>query len=99
MKINNTNRGFQVGSFKDQRGNECSIQVSSNAMTECIWLGSNKIGLQEFKAGQGWVDHAECDEHTMAHHYVANNRMELSRKQVEKLLPLLENFVKTGNLK
>lgn len=32
-------RGFLKGSFKDRYGEECSIQKSSLATEDCIWLG------------------------------------------------------------
>lgn len=70
MKITTTQRGFEIAKFKDQSGRECSIQKSSDATRDCIWLG--------------YAD--------------TNDRMHLTVKQVEKLLPLLQNFVNTGNL-
>lgn len=101
MKVKKTNRGFGIVSFKDQHGTECSIQKSSLATADCIWLGADKIGLKEFVAFRqpdAWVDRTEFDEHTMTHHFVANNRIHLTRRQVAKLLPILQNFVDTGEL-
>ena len=99
MKIKKTNRGFGIGYFKDKRGTECSIQKSSLATDDCIWLGANKIGLQEFRAGSGgWVDRTDVDQHSIEHHFVANNRMELNRKQVAKLISILQKFVDTGDI-
>lgn len=34
-----TARGFNRGEFKDRYGENCSIQASSLATEECIWLG------------------------------------------------------------
>lgn len=34
-------RGFLRGEFKDRYGAECSIQKSSLATEDCIWLGCN----------------------------------------------------------
>jgi hypothetical protein len=34
-----TERGFIIGSFIDQMGQPCSIQESSAATEQCIWLG------------------------------------------------------------
>lgn len=101
MKLKKTKRGFGVINFKDQSGNKCSIQKSSIATGDCIWIGSDKIGLKEFVAFRqpnAWIDKIEVDEHTMEHHFVANNRMHLTRKQVAKLLPILQKFVETGDL-
>lgn len=91
-----TERGFSYQNFKDRNGVECSIQKSSLATEDCIWLGAKEIGLKHFKAFEGWKDVVLTD--TMEEHYVANNRMHLTRKQVEKLLPILQRFVETGEL-
>lgn len=98
MKKKKTDRGFSIVEFKDRTGAACSLQKSSLALVDAIWLGSNKIGLKEFKAGKGWIDREEFDKGTIAHHYIANNRMHLTRKQVKKLLPLLQKFVDTGDI-
>ena len=39
MKIEKTERGFAVGEFVDRYGAKCSIQKSSLAFENCIWLG------------------------------------------------------------
>lgn len=99
MKKGKTNRGFIVIKFKDANGIECSIQKSSSALSDKIWLGANKIGLQEFRTGEGWKDRNEFDDdHSIEHHFIANNRMHLTRKQVKKLLPILQKFVETGEI-
>lgn len=37
-----TERGFGRGEFKDRYDSDCSIQVSSIATEDCIWLGQDK---------------------------------------------------------
>lgn len=96
MEINKTDRGFKIAKFTDENGVECSVQKSSLATEDCIWLGANEIGLKEFVAYRGWKD--VPTPFTMQHHYSANNRMHLSREQVKALLPLLTHFVETGEL-
>ena len=100
MKEGKTGRGFHLLEFQDRNGVECSLQKSSIATEDCIWLGASDIGLQEFVAnrpdGPAWRD-IEL-ENTIKHHYVANNRMHLTREQVKELLPHLERFVETGEL-
>jgi len=64
----------------------------------CIWLGANEIGMQEFKAGSGWVQRPEFDESSISHHFIANNRMHLTRQQVKKILPILQQFCETGEI-
>lgn len=36
-------RGFLKGNFRDQYGQSCSIQKSSLATEDCIWLGADDI--------------------------------------------------------
>ena len=100
MEVSQTDRGFSYANFTDVGGNECSLQESSNAMQACVWLGSNKIGLQHFKAEWGgWKSVTEPDEvNSMTEHYVANNRMQLNQDQVKQLLPALQYFAEHGIL-
>ena len=94
--MKHTNRGFAFDNFNDYNGVKCSIQKSSIATEDCIWLGAEQIGLKHFKAYEGWKD-VELVQ-TMSEHYIANNRMHLSREQVAELLPILQRFVDTGEL-
>jgi hypothetical protein len=96
MKNNKTKRGFDITEFTDSYGAKCSLQKSSSAMEDKIWFGANEIGLKHFKAYEGWTD-VELT-HTMEEHYVANNRMHLTRKMVKDLLPYLIRFADTGDL-
>ncbi len=41
MDIQNTGRGFAIASFQDFYGVSCSIQDSSLAEYDAIWLGGN----------------------------------------------------------
>lgn len=91
--------GFKSIGFEDANGVKCSIQESSVATDSLVWLGSNDIGLKEFvanRSGGAWQDVELAD--TMHHHYVANNRMHLTRDQVASLIPVLQHFVDTGVL-
>lgn len=94
-----TKRGFAYKEFKDRNGNECIIQKSSLATADAIWLGSKELVLQEFVAFRqpnSW-EKVELDN-SPSHHFVANERMHLTRKQVKKLIPILQKFVDTGEL-
>lgn len=42
IELKKTERGFSLGEFQDTYGSRCSIQKSSNAEINCIWLGNNK---------------------------------------------------------
>jgi hypothetical protein len=39
MKLETTERGFAISSFIDKYGAKCSIQKSSLATEDCLWLG------------------------------------------------------------
>ncbi len=97
MEKEKTERGFSKGKFKDRDGMQCSIQESSIAAEACIWLGASKIEIQ---IGYPWREISEEDIKSRfnATEIVGNNRMHLNRKQVKELLPLLINFVETGEL-
>jgi hypothetical protein len=98
MEIRTTQRGFAIADFTDAYGVECSIQKSSLADKDAIWLGANKLDIKEWSKETGWVKHPEFDEGTLEHHYVGNARMHLTREQVAELLPILQRFVETGEI-
>lgn len=107
VEIGKTQRGFSFGEFEDQYGNKCSIQKSSIATRDCIWLGINdpepqimssdaiRLGLRERtydERDNGWVPY------DIPREVLLSSRMHLSREDVKKLLPLLQRFAETGNL-
>lgn len=98
MEIQRNQRRFAFSEFKDRNGVECNIQKSSLATEDAIWFGAKEIGLQQFipNGNPSWrpFELDRSDGKT----YVANNRMHLTRSQVEKLLPILQRFVDTGGL-
>lgn len=96
MRKRKTARGFSSIEFKDVYDVKCSIQESSSGIKACIWIGADDIGLKEFKAGEGWKD-IEFEQ-SVSHHFIANNRMHLSQKEVKKLIPILQKFVDTGSI-
>lgn len=97
--MKHTNRGFAIHNFTDRNGVGCSLRKSSIATEDAIWLGSNEIGLKRFEPGKGWNDvKLEQSNNPTGVGYIANTRMHLTRLQVEKLLPLLDKFVSTGEL-
>jgi len=93
IPIKHTARGFALGEFTDRNGKACSIQKSSIADEDCIWLGCDEIGLIELIPGQGWTPVA-----MPTHVHQANTRMHLNQEQVKALLPLLKRFVRKGEL-
>lgn len=110
IELERTSRGFLYGEFVDRYGNQCSIQKSSIVANElddeCIWLGvENSDGkFKIFPRGQdvhvhgkGWQEKS-LNEMFPFCDVLVPGRMHLSRKMVEELLPILEYFVKTGEL-
>lgn len=103
MKIKKNKRGFPYAEFTDKYGNTCSIQKSSIATEDCIWLGvddakpmimaslANGYGIKT-KETTGWVPYPIPEVVSLS------TRMHLTQKQVRKLLPLLQNFVDTGEI-
>lgn len=103
FEIDKTQRGFSIGKFKDQYGNKCSIQTSSIATKDCIWLGfenakpvimvsdARKLGITESNEN-GWMPYHIPSE------VLIPTRMHLSREDVRKILPLLQKFAETGSI-
>ena len=109
MKIEKTNRGFAYGNFTDQYGCDCSIQKSSSADHDCIWLGIDNpkvqimcrdaisLGLKKRmndESDNGWMPYPLPTEVPI----LIDSRMHLTIDQVKHLLPALRHFVKTGDL-
>lgn len=92
MDEKKTLRGFALNEFHDRNGVLCSLQKSSIATEDCIWLGCNDANPRVLVSGRGWVD---VD---MPHGYIADTRMHLNREQVAELLPYLQRFIETGEL-
>ena len=95
IKIRHTERGFAIAEFRDEYGEQCSIQKSSLATDDCIWLG---VDAPSVKVGPPWKD---VDLDTMLGEFGDVNihsRMHLTREHVAALLPLLKAFVETGEL-
>jgi hypothetical protein len=107
MKTNTTQRGFRIIEFKDYYEEDCSIQKSSLADDDCIWLGIDnpeprimckdaiKLGLRKATGGEednGWCDFKVPEEVSFT------TRMHLNREQVQFLIPILQKFVKNGEL-
>ena len=92
-----TERGFEIIEFEDFYGEKCDIQKSLLATNNCIWLGLKQAdpiirakNVQE--DGVGWV------KYPIHRDVMINTRMHLSKEQVKELLPILEKFVKTGDI-
>jgi hypothetical protein len=94
MELEKTPRGFKLGKFKDSYDNDCSIQKSSSAMDDYIWIGIDNPKLTIFKD----ESMGQYLETTLPKTWQVDTRMHLSREQVAELLPILQKFVETGEL-
>lgn len=97
LEFTTTERGFDLATFTDAYGAECSIQKSSSAEDDHIWLGVDhadpKILARDTpQGGNGWLPYHLPDG------VLLTTRMHLTREQVAELLPALQLFVDTGEL-
>lgn len=97
MRKKKTDRGFVIIEFKDRYDAKCSLQKSSLATEDCIWLGIDDanpkiMASKTTEGGCGWVPYP------LSKDVLLTTRMHLTQKQVKKLLPHLQKFVETGNL-
>lgn len=98
MKFKKTARGFAFYEFIDTYGAKCSLQKSSSATEDKIWLGVDDadpkiMASQTPQGGTGWVPFA------IPKNVLLTTRMHLNRRQVKQLLPILQLFVETGEIR
>lgn len=91
--VENTERGFERLEFTDRYGVKCSLQQSSLATEDAIWLGCNEANPQVFvpNGNPSWRPVPMPDE------YIADTRMHLTREQVEGLMFHLQSWLDTGS--
>lgn len=97
IKLGSTNRGFDMIEFQDLYDNECSIQKSSLATEDAIWIGVDNpkpqiLASKVFPGGTGWIPYDIPED------VFLTTRMHLTQKQVKQLLPILTVFAETGEL-
>ncbi len=98
-----TDRGFELIRFKDEYGSLCSLQKSSLATADAVWLGVNdadpkimvseaaKFGIRTEET-VGWIPYPIPVGISLT------TRMHLTQAQVAELLPHLQKFVDTGEI-
>lgn len=103
MEQTKTERGFAMYEFKDRNGVPCSLQKSSVATEDCIWLGVDDaapkvmaihaagLGIQTQEI-TGWVDYPLPKEVSL------RTRMHLNQEQARALIPILQAFADGGEL-
>ena len=96
-------RGFRGLNFKDYYGHSCSIQDSSLATEDAIWLGldgaspkvlhghAKSLGV-DTDATCGWVDYPIPEQ------VFLNTRMHLNKEQASHLIKVLQRFVDNGTI-
>ncbi len=103
MNLKKTERGFDIFCFEDRYRNKCSLQKSSLATEDAIWLGidnanpkilahdAKRLGIQTDEKN-GWI------EYQIPKEVLISTRMHLTKEQVIELLPILQNFAYTGEI-
>jgi hypothetical protein len=104
-----TPRGFTWFNFKDSYDNKCSLSESSNAETDCVWLGITKPGIIiQYKDAQAaglnlkkkYPETNECGwcDLPLPKGAMVESRMHLTREQAKALARELNFFAKHGYL-
>lgn len=108
-----TARGFEVKHFKDTYGMDCSIQESSSAEEEKIWLGVHSAPVRvmwkdvpKFLESVKGIkkDFPETNEWgwctvNLPDEALVESRMHLNKEQAKWLVKELKYFIKYGYLK
>ena len=109
MKVKTTARGFAYYKFVDDNGQKCSLQKSSSALEDKIWLGIDDAKIMEFypylrETDESWFEIPKEEVEAKLKHrpqneiHYKNQRMHLTVNQVKELLPILQRFVETGEI-
>ena len=98
MKELLTGRGFSLVEFEDRNGEECSLQKSSIATEDCLWLGCDNPRVTAMKRDHLGAGTGFCDVEIPEYAHIMPSRMHLTQEQVRELLPYLIKFAETGEL-
>ena len=91
--MDKTERGFGKIEFIDKYDKKCSLQESSLATDDCIWLGIDDPEPKRMEPNKGWFPFHIPED------VLISTRMHLNKEQVKELLPYLQKFVETGFLR
>lgn len=98
FKASTTGRGFRRLTFTGLNGSECTLQESSLASEEAIWIGAKNLEIKRCPRDcTGWHD-VDLAALFPGQDVVGNEKMHLTQDQVRSLLPALHHFVETGEL-
>lgn len=92
--LKHTHRGFRFYEFKDRSGHKCSLQKSSIATEDCMWLGLDSADPTRLECGKGWVDASD----QIPEGVELNTGMHLTQEQAGVLAKQLAFFAETGEL-
>jgi len=102
MEMQSNQRGFTHASFTDRYDEKCSLQKSSLAFEDAIWLGIDDPKLTLFETEElgkyRQVTNREAGAALGGFKLSASCRMHLTQEQVQQLLPALTHFAETGDL-
>lgn len=98
-----TDRGFRVLAFTDRYGEECSLQKSSLAFEECIWLGINEIHpkVMASQAASFGIETTQSTGHVpypIPKEVSLYARMHLTQAQARDIAIELLKFAETGEV-
>lgn len=93
-KASKTCRGFGWVDFKDSKGVQCSISVSSLACVEALWIGCCDPDPKVLTPDNGWQTLKIPDGQTL----LVNDKMHLTKSQIKQLISRLQLWVDTGSL-
>lgn len=100
--LEKTSRGFEIVNFKETNGEECSIQQSSSAEDDLIWLGivdanpqvlaskAHLYGVYTLQT-EGWV------KYPVPEGVLMTTRMHLNKVQVQNLIAVLTCWLNSGS--
>lgn len=92
IKFEKTCRGFSFGVFNDLYGKQISIQDSSLATDNAIWLGPDDAEPKRLVLGQGWQPVPFPPNTDFV------TRMHINQDQAAELIEVLQRFVETGSV-
>lgn len=97
MKTTTGKRGFASAEFKDSVGHDCIIKEGSVDVTNegmGVWLGIPKPEITVF-TDRGMANYVNIPT---PENWNIGSLIYLSNKQIEQLIPMLQNFLETGKL-
>jgi hypothetical protein len=98
MESTTTPRGFGLINFTDSYGNSCSLQKSSSAMEDKIWLGIDNPKLTISQVNPDGSINGKYLVVDMPKGWTVDSRMHLTQEQVINLLPHLIRFAWSGDI-